>query len=79
MRSDITASLTCFSEPSSWWTVLLSPVAVWLTNVVIFLLLLLNIFIYGEPKVALHCDAARAFWKMKEQGEMDHRNVSRTA
>ena len=42
---------------------LFSPVTVWLTNVVIFLILLLNIFIYGEPKVALHCDAARAFWK----------------
>ncbi|KAF0299243.1 Sterol regulatory element-binding protein 1 [Amphibalanus amphitrite] len=66
--------LSAESEPSSWWTMLFSPVTVWLTNVVIFLILLLNIFIYGEPKVALHCDAARAFWKMKEQGETDHRN-----
>lgn len=54
----------------------MSPLTVWVTNGSILLLCLLNIFIYGEPKVALNSGAARQFWKWKEQAERDYRQVS---
>ncbi|XP_037071148.1 sterol regulatory element-binding protein 1-like [Pollicipes pollicipes] len=42
--------LSAEPEASSWWSVLFSPFTVWVTNIIIFLICLLNIFIYGEPK-----------------------------
>lgn len=73
-EADVLESLICLCS-SEGFTKLWSSLAVSLVNLVVMMMLMVRVFVYGEPVVRRRSQAADSFWRHRKQADQDLNKV----
>ncbi|XP_069784367.1 sterol regulatory element-binding protein 1 isoform X2 [Narcine bancroftii] len=56
---------------SSWFSWVWPTLILWLINGIIVLIVIIKIFVYGEPITRLHSESSVLFWRHRKQADLD--------